>query len=144
MRNEELLTRLSCDVDYSKLPHPIPLPTRSWFKDSQLVSSTLYGVAAEIDESFLMENPILNLGVFDFLPLQILSDGDITLFNGFSNITSRELGMLSPSTTLEQAREKLFDIFLGNWTCIVNNSLGSSSVEYILRENGECMHVNHF
>ena len=86
-----------------------------------------------------MENPILISGVFNIPTLQVLSNGTITMYTGFTNITSPELGMLELETTLEQAREMLFDIFLGNWTCHVNNSLGSFSVEYILREgsNGE-------
>jgi hypothetical protein len=86
-----------------------------------------------------MENPILLPGVFNISPFQILSDGTVTIYTGFANISFPELGMLAPNTTLEQAREELFDLFLGNWTCHVNNSLGSFSVEYILREkfNGE-------
>ena len=133
VRNDSVVF-LTCDV--ADLPRPIPLPTRFWFKDGQIVSSMQYGASAEIDELFLMENPILTIGVFDFPAFQVLLDGTTVLFTGFSNISSPELGMIAPGTTLEEARKMLLNIFLGNWTCLVNNSLGSSSVEYILSGNG--------
>ena len=125
---------LTCDV--ADLPQPIPLPTRVWLKDGQIVSSMQYHAFAEIDELFLMENPILTIGVFDIPAFQVLPDGTTILFAGFGNITSTELGMIAPDTTLDEARKMLLNIFLGNWTCLVNNSLGSSSVEYILSGNG--------
>lgn len=136
---DQFLQSLDCGVDDPSLPRPNPLPTRTWFKDGQLISSSLYGSHADIEWTFLVENPILMIGVFNIPTFQVLTNGVITMYTGFNNITSPDLGMLAPETTLEQARELLFDIFLGNWTCHVNNSLGSFSVEYILREkfNGE-------
>jgi hypothetical protein len=48
------------------------------------------------------------------------------------------LGGLASGTTPEQARQiLLYTSFLGNWTCFVNNSLGSASVEYIVRDRGK-------
>ena len=136
---DQFLQSLDCGVDDPNLPQPNPLPTRSWFKDGQLISSAQYRSHADIELTYLMENSILLTGVFNIPTFQVLPNGTITMYTGFTNITSPELGMLEPETTLEQARELLFDIFLGNWTCHVNNSLGSFSVEYILREgfNGE-------
>ena len=139
VRNREVLStlmlNLECDVDFN-VPRPIPRPLLSWFKNGELVSSAqLYDTTA-IDESFLTANPVLTPGVFDVILFGVLSDGTAVLTTIFTNITSPVLGNLPPDTTHEQARELLFSTYLGNWTCFVNNSIGSSSVEYIVREYG--------
>jgi hypothetical protein len=140
-RNDEALSAwmlsLECNVD-TATPQPVPSPSVSWFKDGQLVSSTLLGDSTMIEESFLTQNPILIPGVFNITIQFLLEYSSSTtamyLSTVFTNITNPMLGNLTPDTTLEQARQLLFDTFLGNWTCFVNNSVGSASVEYILRE----------
>ena len=110
-----------------------PFPLRSfWFKDGQPIFSD----SPVIEESFLVQNPILMPGVFNVPPVQF-SHRKMILYTTFTNITDPMLGGLAPDTSLEQARQLLLDIFLGNWTCFVNNSLGSASVEYIIREFGK-------
>ena len=139
VRNREMLSTLllflECDVDFN-VPRPIPLPLLSWFKDGELVSSAHLNDFTTIDESFLTTNPILKAGVFDIVPFMVLSDGTAVFTTKFNNITSPVLGNLPPDITPEQARELLFNTYLGNWTCFVNNSIGSSSVEYIVRKYG--------
>ena len=135
-------TLLECNVDDPSLPNPIPPPMRSWFKDGQLVSSIQYGEIEDITASYLVTaNPILMQSVFDVISPFAILHGAVILTNQINNISNPMLGNLPNGTTLEEARGLLFDIFLGNWTCLVNNSLGSSSVEYILRENGECIRL---
>ena len=120
---------MECDVI-----NDVPTPSRSWFKDGQLVSSVQLYDSAVIEESFLAQNPILIQGVFDVPLFGILVSGDVILSTMFTNITNPMLGNLAPSTSFMQARQLLLDTYLGNWTCFVNNSLGSASVEYIVRE----------
>ena len=131
-----LTLNLECIVDLN-VPRPIPPPLLSWFKNGELVSSVEYGQIPSFTMSFLTANPNLTPGVFDIDPLQITSDGTVMLTTQFTNISLPiDLGNLPPDITLEQARELLFDNFLGNWMCFVNNSIGSSSVEYIVTEYG--------
>lgn len=132
-----LTLSLDCTVDNS-VPQPVPIPLQSWYKDGELVSSAQIHESTEPIMSFVMANQLLMMGVFDFSPLQVLLGGTLVLTTTFTNITNPMLGQLSPDTTIAQARELLFETFLGNWTCLVNNSLGSSSVEYIVREYGRC------
>ena len=132
--DSKLLITFECNTERAGHPYPLPRASRSWFKDGQLVSSTLIGDAVFIDESFLMAHPILNMDVFDTPPLTLLPNGDVIMYLGLRNITSPFSGMLALTTTIEQARDMVFDILLGNWTCVVNNSLGTSSVEFIIRE----------
>ena len=127
---------MECDVI-----NDVPTPSRSWFKDGQLVSSVQLYDSAVIEESFLAQNPILIPGVFDVSPFQILISGDAILSTMFMNITNPMLGNLAPGTTFMEARQLLLDTFLGNWTCFVNNSLGSASVQYIVREYGKLVFV---
>ena len=129
-----LTLRLECEVDIS-VPRPVPIPRLSWFKDGELISSAVFGLTPQLNVSFLMANPHLMPGVFDIIPLQILIDGTVLLTTQFTNISLPDLGNLA-DTTLEQARELVVDSFLGNWTCFVSNSIGSSSVEYIVMEYG--------
>ena len=137
VRNTEFSEILECMIDDPSLPDPVPLPTRSWFKDGQLVSTTRDGEDADISTSSLAaQNPIL-MTSFSFI--FISRDGSLILNNGINNISNPMLGNLLPNATVEQAMELLIDIFLGNWTCLVNNSLGSSLVEYILRRTGKCI-----
>ena len=127
---------LECEIDLN-VPQPIPPPLLSWFKDGELVSSAEFGQIPEFSMSFLTANPNLMPGVFDIDPLQIMSDGTLMLTTRFTNISFPiASGNLPPDTTLEQARELLFSSFLGNWMCFVNNSIGSSSVEYVVTEYG--------
>ena len=135
-----LVLTLDCDV-INDVPRAVPLPSLSWFKDGQLVSiiQELGFDFPMIEESFLAENPILIQGVFDILPFGILPSGGAILSTMFTNITNPMLGNLAPGTNFTQARQLLLDTYLGNWTCVVNNSLGGASVEYIVREYGKLM-----
>ena len=140
--DSSLVIILECNTERGGHPNPLPRASRSWFKDGQMVSSTLIGGSALIDESFLMAHPILNIEVFDTPPLTLVPYGDLIVYLGFRNVTSPFSGMLAPTTSIEQARDMVFDILLGNWTCLVNNSLGTSSIDYVVREkfNGKRIH----
>ena len=147
VRNREALSMLSlvleCSVDHS-VPRPVPQPLLSWYKDGEPVSFAQLGESAQLNESFLTAYPILNLGVFDVPSFQVFPDGRVILATNFNNITLPMLGNLSATTTLEQARELVFDVFCGNWTCLVSNSLGSSSVQYTVGECGKCFLLTQF
>lgn len=138
---------LDCDA-INDIPRPVPSPSLSWFKDGQLVLSvqSFNNIFNDpiIEETFLAQNPILMPGVFDVQPLLLIFIGDgIHLSTRFTNITNPMLGGLVPDTTLPEARQLVLNTFLGNWTCLVNNSLGSASVEYIisLGESGKLVFV---
>ena len=82
---------------------------------------------------FLMQFPILNFGVFNTPPFQVLSAGDLVFTTAFDNITNPMLGGLEPDIAFSEARAMLFDILLANWTCVANNTLGLSSVSNFFR-----------
>ena len=144
IRSDEVLSTLvlilDCDV-INDVPRPVPSPSLSWFKDDQLVSSVQLSDDPMIEESFLAQNPILMPGVFDVPPFQILGGHVIYLSTAFTNITNPMVGGLAPDITFMQARRLVLNTLLGNWTCLVNNSLGNASVEYIIRDYGKLVFV---
>ena len=141
VRSDEVLSTLvlilRCHHDVFFL---LPSPSFSWFKDGQPFHNIFNDPI--IEESFLAQKPILMPGVFDVPPLSIILIGyEIHLSTRFTNIANPMLGGLVPDTTLPEARQLVLDTLLGNWTCFVNNSLGSASVEYIIRELGKLVFV---
>ena len=131
--NDDKVAYLGCDYVRLNEPEPLPIPQRSWYEDGQLVYSAPIGSDPNISE-FLAANPLLTLGVYE-KPLQTLSYGGILLLGGVLEIGSPSL--LPPNTTLEQANEQILALVVGNWTCQLNNTFGSSSVTYTIRECGE-------
>ena len=92
--------------------------------------------------NFLMQFPILSAGVFGLhgnpIPVfLILPSGQLVFITKFNNITDPILGNLAPDTTLHQARAMFLDILFANWTCVANNSLGSSAVEHHIEACGK-------
>ena len=139
-RNVDRVLNLMCDVrnDPSNPPIPLPTPTRSWFKDGNLIYSAQ--LSAFLDASgFLMNNTILALGVLTPMILTLQQDGQIWYNTRVDNIT--QPGMIPEVTTIDQARELVFDLSLGMWTCAVNNMFGTAAVEYLIRECGKQMEV---
>ena len=122
-------TALECD--YVEAPYPIPIPQRSWYKDGELVySAPVFSVPDA--SAFFAANPLLGLGALSPPPIRTLSDGSILLSNHVENITSPSL--LPPGTTVEQVKEQLRTLLLGNWTCTLNNTLGDASHTHMIRE----------
>ena len=135
-RDNDTVVMLECEIpnDPSNPPTPQPLPLQSWFKDGELVYTAPLDNTPDIDD-FTMDNPVLIPGVLVPTTFTASADGTISYSTEVMNITF--LPQLPPSTTTEQARQMLFDLLLGNWTCVANNSLGTSSVTYTIRECGE-------
>ena len=107
-----------------------------WYKDGELVYSTPLEQTPNPNLDFFVENQILMPGIFDQIVLTPTIIGEIFYFYGVMNISMPDL--LPPDiTTLEQARQELFNLALGEWMCVVNNSLGTASVTYVIRECGE-------
>lgn len=131
-----LTETLPCPIP-NEIPRPVPLPTRTWFRDGVLAASALRGETVNVDMAFLMQFPILNMGAFDTAPFQVLVSGDLVFTTAFTNITNPMMAGLAPGTTLSQARAMLFDILLANWTCVANNSLGASSISNFIRMCGK-------
>jgi hypothetical protein len=108
-----------------------------WLRNDQLVYSSRVGEALDPDPDFFNtdNNTILLPGVFDPNALTATSDGKLFYFDDVKNITMPDL-ILSDSgiRTIEEARSALFELSLGNWTCVVNSSLGIDSVTYNIRE----------
>ena len=111
-----------------------PSPLRSWFKDGELVYSAISGLDFDASD-FLSDNPLLIPGVLDPTPFTALKDGIIFYNYDIMNISVPS--MLPPGTTLEQATQEVFDLLIGNWTCLVNNTLGLAMVTYTIRECGK-------
>ena len=127
--------QLKCTV-INEVPRPIPPPTLRWFRNGVKAAHATFGEAFSVDTNFLMKFPILTTGVFGLIngsiisTFQVLASGELLFNTLFDNIMNAVLGNLSESTTPAQARAMLFDILLGNWTCVANNSLGTSAVEH--------------
>lgn len=118
---------------------PQPQAMRSWFKNDELIYTEFTDSAVDLSEYFILF-PILITGILDPPPLTATSDGTIFLNYEVNNITTPAL--LPMNTTLEQAREEVFDLLLGKWECTVNNTLGSATpVTYLIRECGECVWI---
>ena len=127
------LVTLTCGL----LNIPQPRAMRSWFKNDELIYTELTESSVDLSDYF-MQFPILMTGVLDPTAFTATSDGIIFLNYEVDNITTPAL--LPPNTTLEQAREEVFDLLLGNWECRVNNTLGSATpVMYLIRECGEIL-----
>ena len=136
--------RLGCTV-LREIPQPIPSPTLTWFRNGVPAASTVSGYSFDVNSimNFLMQFPILSSGVFGSLhgtivpAFQVFSSGELIINTEFDNITDPMLGNLAPDTTLRQARAMLLDILFANWTCVANNSLGSSAVEHHIEACGK-------
>ena len=119
-------------------PRPVPLPTVTWFRNDVLVGSGQSGTALDIDPGFLMQFPILNMGVFDAQPFAFLGQEIVFSTPLITNITMPMVGGLPGNATLAQARAQLFNtVLLGNWVCVANNTLGTSSIQYNIRMCGK-------
>ena len=126
------LVVLPCDV--INLPQPRPL--RTWYKDGNLVYSEPSGDPVDNDE-YSMENEILIPGVLEPATYSLFSDGSIRYNYAVQNISVPQF-LPANITTIEQARDEVFDLLLGNWTCAVNNSLGAPPpITYLIRECGK-------
>lgn len=125
---------LRCDVrDSSSRANPSPL--RSWYKDGELVYSAESFSSPDLSDYF-DNHPIFTIGVLEPVVLTFTSSGTFHYNIQVENVTFPAL--LPPCTTLDQARQEVFDLLLGTWTCVVENTLGRDSVTYTFREAGEC------
>ena len=135
-------TVLGCTV-LTEVPQPVPSPTLTWFRNGvPVAASEVFGFSFDVNINFLMQFPILSAGVFGLrgtsIPVfQTLPSGELIFNTVFDNITDPMLGNLAPDTTLRQARAMLLDILFANWTCVANNSLGSSAVEHHIEACGK-------
>ena len=134
-RSDRELFTLGCDI-YDGPPTALPLPRRLWYKDGELVySASLLGDSVDLT-SFIIAHPILALGVLYPTVLIASEDGTIFYHAYVDNITHPTL--LPPGiTTIEQAEQQVLELLLGNWTCVVENSLGRKSVTYSFRNSSE-------
>ena len=133
------MLQLDCDVSNDQ-PHPLPVPMRSWFKDGELIYTQLLHSTPDASE-FLMNHTILQLGVLDPHIFLLLTSGGIYYNTQVTNITLPSM-LTDRSITIDEASELVFSILLGKWTCIVSNSLGTSSVHYVISECGKCSPLN--
>ena len=132
-----LLTEtLPCPVP-NEVPRPVPPPTIMWFRNGVPAASATRGENFDLDMDFLNAFPSLRAGVFNIPIFQVLTDGDLVFTTRFENITNPMLGELPPDIAFSDARDRLFNILLANWTCVANNTLGLSSVSNFLRMCGK-------
>ena len=117
---------LQCEI----LNTPQPNPTRSWFKNDELIYSVSSGVSVSLTD-YYMNYPILNLGVLEPPVLTATSDGTIYFNYEVKNITNPD--ELTPNTTIEQAQQIVLEHLIGSWTCNVSNTFGSAiSITYVI------------
>ena len=134
-----IMEALSLPCTFSnEIPRPVPPPTITWFRNGVLVASAPSGTPPMLDMNFLLQFPILNMGVFDATTIAFLQNGQL-IFNTetFVNISMPALGNLTATTTPAQARAQLFNIMRGNWECVANNTLGEGSLQYNIRMCGK-------
>ena len=130
-RNDTGSIELGCTVPDEAQPRTVP--TRMWFRNGELVYSSIVGRDQDPNPDFFNANPILMQLIFDPNALGAFADGMLFYVYHVTNITMP--GLLPPGvTTIEEARQQLFNLAVGNWTCEVNNALGNDSVTYIVRE----------
>ena len=135
-RKTNRMLNLECDVhnDPASSPIPQPTPTRSWYKDGNLVYTAEIGVMPDVTELF-MNNTILQPGVLEPQIISLTTDGQI-LYNIHVDNISQPMLLLG-GTTINKAREQVFDFLLGIWTCVVSNSFGTTFVNYMISECGK-------
>lgn len=123
---------LRCDVANEAQPPAL----RTWLKDGELVYSELDGDSIDSDE-YSIENQILLPGVLDPVTFTTFGDGSIAYNYDVMNISVPAF-VPEGVTTPQQARDVVFDLLLGNWTCVLNSSLGSPDpITYLIRECGK-------
>ena len=127
---------LECEIPIEPTmpPIPFPYPSRSWFKDGKLVYIAPISTVPDISD-YTVDNPVLKPGVLTPDVFAALSDGTILYNTQVENIIFAM--PFPPGTTILQARQLVFNGLIGNWTCVANNLLGSSSVTYVIKECGE-------
>ena len=121
---------MECEI----LNDPQPTPRRTWFKDGKNVYSDLTGSFPDLTEYFI-ENSILVTGVLD--PITITAPRDGTIYYNYEVMNITFPALLPPDTTIAQAEQQVFQHLLGNWSCTVDNTLGSATVTYKIRECGK-------
>ena len=124
---------LLCEI----LSNPQPNPTRSWFRNDELIYSALSGTSVSPTD-YYMKYPILSLGVLEPSILSATSDGTIYFNYEVKNITNSD--ELFPNTTIEEAQRMVLEHLVGNWTCTVSNTFGSViSITYnIIHQCSKC------
>ena len=132
-----LTEMLLCPIISETPPQPVPTPTIMWFRDGVLAASVTMGEAFTVDPEFLLENPILNMGVFIITPFVVMPTGELIFITAVDNIANAKLGGLQPNATVREARAILFDILLANWTCVASNTLGFSSISNFITMCGK-------
>ena len=117
---------------------PIPTPRRTWYKDGIIVYSNDIGTAPDPSDFFANE-PILTPGVLSPITLIALLNGSLTYNTRVDNITEPQIvAMHYPEINNSAAAEELiFNLLLGNWTCVLQNDVGMASVQYLVQECGK-------
>ena len=128
---------LGCLVSLDVAPRPIPVPIRTWTKDGVVIYSTQAGTSVETD-NFTNTNPIFTPGLFNPDVLVTPPDGNIQYQTTFSNTTAPQiLDMIG--ITEDEARVQVLNFALGTWNCTTTNTLGTDSIQVIIRMCGKLM-----
>lgn len=137
LTERSLQQELSCGIQSSPVLYPTPV--RSWFRNGELVYTAFHGYPPDVSD-FIMKHTILMPGVLDPVVFIATSSGSITFDTHVVNISQP---MAIPSvTTVEGAREQVFNLLIGNWTCVVTNELGTDSVTHTFTSCSELTRIN--
>ena len=65
-------------------------------------------------------------------------DGSLTYNTRVDNITSPSV-LADLGIAASDVEELIFNRLLGNWTCVLQNDVGTAIVQYLVHENRKCM-----
>ena len=136
-RNTNTSVALRCNLLQTNHSSPVPKPIRIWHKDGDLLSN-----GTNISQTFFRERKLLILGVLTPPNFILLGSAFSVLFLNTSvdNVTTSDL--LEDDVPIEVARDMLFDLLLGEFTCSVQNVYGMDTATTVIQECGT-YYVHH-
>ena len=124
---------LSCNINVDFL---VPTPRRTWYKDGIVIYSNDVDTAPDLSD-FYDNKPILTPGLLSPVTLIASFDGSLMYNTRVDNITSPSV-LADLGIAASDVEELIFNLLLGNWTCVLQNDVGMASVQYLVHENRKC------
>ena len=129
---------LECQIPY-RPPLAYPNPKRTWTKDGILIHSTPHGENPDLT-TYVNGRTLLMPGSLHPTPLTATKDGSIVISYRVNRISSSSI--FKEGYDLSTARDGVFKLLLGTWTCGVSNSYGSDVVTTEIMDCGKPHHTH--